>query len=183
MRDDVRHAYATLGLPSGASPEQIKRRYRALVKVWHPDRFASDLAGQAAATERMMQFNRAYRVLLEAGSSSPGLSAAESPAVPPQGASRSRDSTRLSRDEIDDIARAIGTESPVDWLLGRLEWALWPMDSALRRIPSPRSIGIGLLLLLAVIAVDLSLGRSLAYPFTLAMVVGAILWSRWKGPR
>lgn len=31
-------ALAVLGLPSNATPQQIKRRYRALAKRYHPDR-------------------------------------------------------------------------------------------------------------------------------------------------
>jgi DnaJ-class molecular chaperone len=31
-------ALATLGLPPNATPQQIKRRYRALAKRYHPDR-------------------------------------------------------------------------------------------------------------------------------------------------
>ena len=31
-------ALTVLGLPSNATPEQIKRRYRALAKRYHPDR-------------------------------------------------------------------------------------------------------------------------------------------------
>jgi DnaJ-domain-containing protein 1 len=31
-------ALSVLGLPSNATPEQIKRRYRALAKRYHPDR-------------------------------------------------------------------------------------------------------------------------------------------------
>ena len=31
-------ALAVLGLPANATPQQIKRRYRALAKKYHPDR-------------------------------------------------------------------------------------------------------------------------------------------------
>ena len=35
-RDQV---FQALGLPSGASPDEIKRAYHDLAFVWHPDRF------------------------------------------------------------------------------------------------------------------------------------------------
>ncbi|MHC5722521.1 MAG: J domain-containing protein, partial [Nostoc sp.] len=40
MRDrfDINYAYEILGLEPGASPAQVKRAYRKLVKIWHPDR-------------------------------------------------------------------------------------------------------------------------------------------------
>jgi len=30
--------YRLLDLPPGSSPEEVKRAYRDLTKVWHPDR-------------------------------------------------------------------------------------------------------------------------------------------------
>lgn len=60
---NVTHALATLGLRPGASEKEIKRRYRKLVKQWHPDRFASDPQGFAEATQRLRLINRAYETL------------------------------------------------------------------------------------------------------------------------
>lgn len=36
--------YATLGVPSGATPEQIERAYKRLVSICHPDLFGNDPA-------------------------------------------------------------------------------------------------------------------------------------------
>jgi hypothetical protein len=36
-------ALKILGLEQGATPDEIKQAYRDLVKVWHPDRFGSDV--------------------------------------------------------------------------------------------------------------------------------------------
>lgn len=38
--DDMKRYYEILELEPGASPEEVKRAYRDLVKVWHPDRFS-----------------------------------------------------------------------------------------------------------------------------------------------
>jgi DnaJ-domain-containing protein 1 len=48
-------ALAVLGLPPNATPEQIKRRYRALAKRYHPDR-----GGDARQMQRIIA---AYEIL------------------------------------------------------------------------------------------------------------------------
>jgi len=44
--------YETLGLPREASAERVKRSYRSLVKIYHPDKFSSGSAEQAEAEKR-----------------------------------------------------------------------------------------------------------------------------------
>jgi hypothetical protein len=63
VRDDLRLAYATLGLPQGASLREIKARRKALVRQWHPDRFQNDPVGQAEATQRLRAINDAYQTV------------------------------------------------------------------------------------------------------------------------
>jgi curved DNA-binding protein CbpA len=118
MSDEIRRAYATLGLQPGAAPAQIKKQHRSLVRRWHPDRFAADPVGQAEAAQRMSQINQAYRLLLEA---QPAAAAPPEPPVPPSsspsGAHRAQGfphSPRLSREQIDRIVASIGADSPVD---------------------------------------------------------------------
>ncbi len=53
----------TLGLESGASREEVKKAYRDLSKVWHPDRFAEDPALQKKAGEKLQAINDAYKCL------------------------------------------------------------------------------------------------------------------------
>lgn len=53
----------TLGLEPGASREEVKKAYRDLSKVWHPDRFAEDPALQQKAGEQLKAINDAYRHL------------------------------------------------------------------------------------------------------------------------
>ncbi|MBE9036911.1 J domain-containing protein [aff. Roholtiella sp. LEGE 12411] len=59
---DIYHAYEILGLKPGASPEQVKRAYRKLVKIWHPDRFF-DQKQKQEAEEKIKQINVAYNKL------------------------------------------------------------------------------------------------------------------------
>jgi hypothetical protein len=54
----------TLGLAPGASPEEIKRAYLALVKRWHPDRFAQDPEQQKLAEDKLRSINVAYEALV-----------------------------------------------------------------------------------------------------------------------
>lgn len=50
--------YATLGLPRGATDEQIKKAFRKLAMDYHPDRNQS-----TGATEKFKEINEAYEVL------------------------------------------------------------------------------------------------------------------------
>jgi len=54
--------YATLGVAKGASPEEIKKAHRKLVRQYHPDRNPGD----TAAEERFKQVQAAYDVLGDA---------------------------------------------------------------------------------------------------------------------
>ena len=55
--------YEILGIPREASAELVKRYYRRLVKIHHPDRFPSGTAAQAEAEKRIREINAAYGVL------------------------------------------------------------------------------------------------------------------------
>ncbi|MBX6364215.1 MAG: DnaJ domain-containing protein [Gemmatimonadetes bacterium] len=61
---DADRYYETLELRPGASLEEIKRAYRELCQVWHPDRFADKPHLQARAHEKLAAINEAYRELL-----------------------------------------------------------------------------------------------------------------------
>lgn len=58
--------YALLEVQPGASAEELKRAYRDLTKVWHPDRFASDAALRRKAEEKLKAINEAYESILAA---------------------------------------------------------------------------------------------------------------------
>jgi hypothetical protein len=52
--------YRTLGLEPGASREEVKRAYRDLVKLWHPDRVSQDSGLQQQALAHIQRINDAY---------------------------------------------------------------------------------------------------------------------------
>ena len=60
---DLRRACAVLGLSIPVNEDRLKRRYKALVRRWHPDRYQADPAGQAEATRRLCDINIAYDML------------------------------------------------------------------------------------------------------------------------
>jgi len=59
----MRTNYQILGISQKATPEQIKRTYRTLVKSCHPDLFVSGSEEQARAGDRLREINAAYAVL------------------------------------------------------------------------------------------------------------------------
>jgi tetratricopeptide (TPR) repeat protein len=88
MRDDldINHAYEILGLEPGASQAQLKRAYRQLVKIWHPDRFLEQKQKQEAE-EKIKSINSAYNKLKSESPSEPPISenpSSSSPKNPPK---------------------------------------------------------------------------------------------------
>lgn len=61
-RLNINDAYSILGLLPGASPAEVKRAYRKLVKIWHPDRFSHPQKKQEAE-QKIKQINEAYNKL------------------------------------------------------------------------------------------------------------------------
>lgn len=59
----IEHCYRAFGLKSGDSLDQVRKAWRNLVKVWHPDRLANNATIQHAAVERMKEINAAYEIL------------------------------------------------------------------------------------------------------------------------
>ncbi len=59
----MRTNYQILGISQKATPEQIKRTYRTLVKSCHPDLFVSGSEEQARAGDRLREINAAYAIL------------------------------------------------------------------------------------------------------------------------
>jgi len=61
-------AYAVLGVPRSASPEEIRAAYRARMQEYHPDKVAHLGAElQQLALEKSQQIQRAYHQLQSAG--------------------------------------------------------------------------------------------------------------------
>src|SRR6185295_7032560 len=101
--DPIARAYAIIGVQRGASTRDLKKQYKRLVRQWHPDRWHNDPVGQADAAVRMRAINDAYETL-----------EALAPGPPPASATASAKAYRpLTKEEMDAIVDAIGTESPV----------------------------------------------------------------------
>jgi hypothetical protein len=63
MRDKFEQSLRVLGLAPDATEQAIKEAHRDLVKVWHPDRFGSDVRLGAKAQERLKEVNAAFEQL------------------------------------------------------------------------------------------------------------------------
>ena len=53
-----------LAVEATASPSQLRSAYRGMLKLWHPDRFASDSASYPEAIRQTQLINAAYRLLV-----------------------------------------------------------------------------------------------------------------------
>lgn len=124
MVDPIARAYAVIGVPRGASTRELKKQYRRLVRQWHPDRWHNDPVAQTEAADRLRAINDAYETLERLG--------------PREPASPSRAHRALTREELDALVRAIGTESPVIGTV-RVLMGLLPMAGAFLMLQPRRS--------------------------------------------
>jgi DnaJ-domain-containing protein 1 len=65
-REAIRRDYETLGVNPRDSTPTIRRRYRQLVKRWHPDRFSEGSQAHDQATSRIRAINAAYAQIKDA---------------------------------------------------------------------------------------------------------------------
>ena len=57
----MKQYFEILELQPGATPDEVKKAYRDLAKVWHPDRFKGDSARlKVKAAEKLAEINEAY---------------------------------------------------------------------------------------------------------------------------
>lgn len=63
MTRDIKRAYRVLGLAPGASGDEVKRAYRDLAQVWHPDRFGHSDRLQEKAQRNLTRINEAFQTL------------------------------------------------------------------------------------------------------------------------
>lgn len=110
MIDPIAKAYATIGVPRGASARDLKTQYKRLVRQWHPDRWTNDPAGQAEASVRMRAINDAYATLYRL--------------VPPEPHAGARVQRSLTKEELDALVQAIGTESQISGVIRMLVWVM-----------------------------------------------------------
>ncbi len=61
---DIHQSLKILELDSLTTPAELKRAYRDLVHVWHPDRFQNNPRLQQRAEKRLREINLAYRHIL-----------------------------------------------------------------------------------------------------------------------
>ncbi|MDR1028124.1 MAG: J domain-containing protein [Clostridiales Family XIII bacterium] len=95
----MRNPYEVLGIKEGASKDEIKAAYRALVKKYHPDRHQNNPLGDLAG-EKMREINEAYDFLMNGGASARRSSYSGS-------SYGSASSSYSGSREFDDIRRAI----------------------------------------------------------------------------
>jgi len=79
MQDPLKEYYDVLGLPPAASRDEVKRAWRDLCKVWHPDRFEGDLPLQERAEEKLRAVSAAYEALRNIAPPGTQLTIVESP--------------------------------------------------------------------------------------------------------
>lgn len=90
--------FRALGLPRSASKDEIKKRYRELAKVHHPD------SGTSANPKRMEDVNRAYNLLIKEGAyeqlSKPAPTPSTPYSYPGKGAQYTQPPNRAGRDPL-----------------------------------------------------------------------------------
>ena len=62
--DELRPDYARLGLPFGASLQEVRDSYRELLRTHHPDRNMQDSESQRRSTQETRELIAAYRRIL-----------------------------------------------------------------------------------------------------------------------
>ncbi len=60
---DINRAYRVLGLYPGAERDEVKRAYRDLAQVWHPDRFSHNDRLAAKAQKNFKRIQEAFELL------------------------------------------------------------------------------------------------------------------------
>ena len=73
----MRNPYEVLGVKETASPEEIKKAYRELVKQYHPDRYENNPL-KDLAEEKLREINEAYDTITKNGGTSSRASNSQS---------------------------------------------------------------------------------------------------------
>jgi hypothetical protein len=128
--DAVSRAYVTLGLKRGCNARDVKQQYKALVRKWHPDRYASDPVGLAEATAQLRRINDAFKTLeasVRPATSEPYRSTptVSRPPDVPEASDRepkTYSGRPLTAAEIEHFARAIGRPDPIGMAFDFATW-------------------------------------------------------------
>lgn len=112
MIEDLSECYRILELSSGATQEEVKRSYRELVKVWHPDRFSSDPKLQKRAQEKLKQINLAYEWICKGETGGPRSRSSHTGARTSQATGQSRPSGSNSSSNSRSEPRAEAPRQP-----------------------------------------------------------------------
>ena len=67
----MKDPYEVLGVPHGASEEEVKRAYRELARKYHPDNYTNNPLADLAE-EKMKEINEAYEAITKGNTSSGG---------------------------------------------------------------------------------------------------------------
>ena len=62
---DFSRYFQILEIPESASSQEIKKAFRDLAQVWHPDKFEHNPRLRAKADEKFKEVNNAYSILIE----------------------------------------------------------------------------------------------------------------------
>jgi preprotein translocase subunit Sec63 len=134
MNATLEHAFRVLGVEPGVGPLAARRRYRELIKEWHPDRHPAGSAAQAEATRRTQEINVAYRTIRDA---------ARHREVPLR---RARPSPTASSTPVPDLSKDTVAERVIAgaaWaLLGLLIARALTPDSEVVRVALPAVLGL-----------------------------------------
>jgi len=102
-------ALQTLGLGTNASTREIEDTYRTLVKVWHPDRFQTDLKLRRAAEDKLKEINAAHDYLSIGPVVEEPRFVNEEPKPVPEAEPQDRDEEPKDRDE-----QRVKSSEPID---------------------------------------------------------------------
>ena len=80
---ELRDAYRTLEVPTGATEDVVRDARKTLSKVWHPDRYTNDPDLQAKAETKLREINEAFEVVRGAGFPTAVPAAKPEPAATP----------------------------------------------------------------------------------------------------
>lgn len=61
--DEILQCYALLGIKHTATPEEVKKAYRNMAKIWHPDRYTNNPTLKAKAEVEIKKINQAYATI------------------------------------------------------------------------------------------------------------------------